>query len=261
MDFSKQKEVGRQAVKKAGVDLEERFERLTLAEKIKKSKHEIVTPADYAAEEQIIDAVQKKFPSHNILSEEAGKVSLEESDFLWVVDPLDGTTNFSIKNPFFAVSVGLFYKKEPILAFVYAPTIDEFFEAEKNEGATLNGEAVKVSKRGEIADSNLAFCHGREKNHLRKSAGIYSRLKLDAHTLRQYGSASLETAFVACGRLEALMIPGVNVWDIAAGVLLVREAGGKVTDFEGKKWNLKSDSILASNGRVHEKVLDCLSDL
>lgn len=257
-DLSNQKSVARKAIKEAGKELKTRFNKLGLPQISKKSKHEIVTPADYAAEEIIIDAIKANFPHHNILSEEAGEVEGQEEDFLWVVDPLDGTTNFSIHNPFFAVSIGVFFKQHPVLAFVYAPMIDELYEAEKGKGATLNGKKIRVSEQDKVGDSRLAFCHGHRKWHLTRTTKIFSKLKLASRTLRQFGSASLETAFVACGRLEALMIPGVNVWDIAAGVLLVREAGGKVTDFEGKPWNLDSADILASNGKIHQEVLKYL---
>lgn len=260
MKFSQEKEIATQIIKQAGEIAKTRFSDLSSLEIAEKSKHEIVTSVDEELEEIIISKLQFEFPEHSILSEEEGEIE-GESEYLWVVDPLDGTTNFSLKNPFFSISIGLFYKKEPVLGFVYAPMTEELYSAQKDKGATLEGEKMAVSEVDAVEDATLAFCHGYEEKYLERAAHLFSELKTDSRTLRQFGAASLETAMTASGRLDAFMIPGVNAWDVAAGALMVREAGGKVTDFEGNNWDLDSPNILASNGAIHKQLIKPLENL
>lgn len=260
MDIKQEKEIATQIIRQAGEIAKTRFADLSALEIAEKSKHEIVTSVDEELEEIIISKLQFEFPEHSILSEEEGEIE-GDSEYLWVVDPLDGTTNFSLKNPFFSISIGLFYKKEPALGFIYAPITEELYSAQKDKTATLEGEKMEVSKLDTIEEATLAFCHGYEEKYLDKATKLYSELKVDSRTLRQFGAASLEMAMVASGRLDAFMIPGVNAWDVAAGVLMVREAGGKVTDFEGNEWDLDSKNILASNGETHQQLLERLQNL
>lgn len=219
-----------------------------------KDQHEIVTKQDYNAEKEIVRVLKKEFPDHGILSEEGGGQK-RESDYLWVVDPLDGTTNYSIKHPLFAVSISLFYKNEVVLGVVFTPYSNELFVAEKGKGAFLGQKRLKVSNRRSIKKSLLTFCHGHKLEDIRRVTKLYQKLKLTGYDLRQLGSASLELGFVADGRTESIVIPGAHSWDVAAGVLLVREAGGKVTDFRGLEWNLKSRDMVASNGKIHSGLL------
>jgi len=222
-----------------------------------KTKHEIATRTDLGAEKIILGLIKKYFPEHQVLSEESGK-NQKKSSYLWVIDPLDGTTNYSMQNPIFSTSIGLFYKNEIILGVVYAPLLGELFVAEKDKRATLNGKKIHVSKTSNFHKSLLTFCHGHREKDIKRAIKAYNFFKLKGFDTRQLGSAALEMCFVAAGRTESIMIPGAHPWDVAAGTLIVREAGGKVTDFQGKDWNLKSSDILASNGKVHHQLLKFL---
>lgn len=258
---NKIKKVAIRAVKKSGKILlceYKSFDRATIR---LKSHHEILTRADLLSEEIIINEIRENFPTHGILSEEKGKIK-SSSDYLWVIDPVDGTTNFSMHNPLWSISLAVAFKNEVILGIVYAPVLNELYIGELSKGARLvspiaplrTGKKIKVSNIEESKVLNT-FCHGREEKYVRKAIKYYQYQKLHALDCRQLGSAALELAYVACGRIESIMIPGANSWDVAAGVLLVREAGGWVTDFSGQEWNLDSRDILASNGKVHKEIL------
>jgi len=248
------------AAKEAGKILLKEFNSLKTVDIHFKDKHEIVTTEDYRAEKIIVKILNSKFSTHSILSEEGGGKK-RKSDYLWVVDPLDGTTNYSIGNPLFAVSVSLFYKKEVILGVVFAPFTKELFVAEKDQGAFLNDKRMRISAKRKLEKSLLTFCHGHKMRDIVRVTRIYQKFKLAGHDLRQLGAASLELGFVADGRTEAIMIPGAHQWDVAAGTLLVREAGGKVTDFQGKEWNLYSKDMIASNGKIHEALIKALKEM
>lgn len=228
-----------------------------------KSSHEIVTQADKKAEKIILSLLKKHSPQYQILSEESG-LHKHKSDWLWVVDPLDGTTNFRVHNPLFSVSIALYYKSEPRLGVVYAPYLDELFVAELGKGAWLNGKKIHVSKTHELAKAFLTYCYGTHPKHMRMAVELYRYFKMKSVDMRQMGSAAIELAWVAAGRTESIVIPGTHPWDAAAGVLLVTEAGGKTTDFQGQPWrfvdkktgkiNLTAD-LLATNGKIHSKIL------
>src|SRR6056297_2515756 len=242
---NKIKKVAKQATLEAGEELLKRYKKFNRKETELKSTHEILTKADLAAEKIILKHLKQNFPDHKILSEEAGETK-NKSDYLWVVDPLDGTTNFSMHNPIWGVSIGLFYKNEVQLGLIYAPFLNELYIAEKGKGAKLNNKKIKVSntKEGKVIH---AFCHSNKQKDIKKAISYYKKQKLSNLDCRQLGSASLELAYIACGRIESITIPGANSWDVAAGALLVKEAGGKVTNFNNKNWNLKSQDLIASN--------------
>lgn len=249
----KVKKVAIRAVKKAGRELLCRFKKFNRNEIKMKSAHEILTRADLASEKIIIGEIRRNFPEHRILSEEKGKLK-GDSDYLWIIDPLDGTTNFSMHHPLWSISAAVTYGDDIILGIIYAPFLGELFVARKGKGAVLNGKKIKVSKiKG--AKALHTFCHGRSNKHIEKALAYLSRQKLDGFDCRQLGSAAIELGFLSAGRTESIMIPGVNAWDVAAGALIVREAGGRVTDFSGSEWNLKSKDILASNGAMHKELL------
>jgi myo-inositol-1(or 4)-monophosphatase len=248
------------AAKKAGAYLLENFHRNRRAKVFFKSKHEIATAADLGAEKIILGLIKKNFSDHAILSEEAGK-NTRKSDYLWVVDPLDGTTNYSMQNPLFCISIALFYKNEIILGVIYAPAMKELYIAEKSRGATLNGKRIHVSQTNDIHKSLITFCHGHRTNDIKRAAKSYVYFKLKGFDTRQLGSAALELGFVASGRTESIMIPGAHPWDVAAGVLIVREAHGQTTDYSGKEWHLKSKDMLASNGKIHKELLKFLKKI
>lgn len=217
----------------------------------------IVTSTDTRAESIIKKALAKSFPTYSFIGEESGAED-KGSDFVWVVDPLDGTTNFVIKNPFFAVSIGLAYRKRPILGVVHYPFQDETFCATRGEGAYLNDKPIKVSRRSKLETSVITFCHGRDRNSVAQMIEIFGRLKTINDRVRQVGAASLELCYVACGRTDCFVMPGAHAWDVAAGAVIVREAGGRVSDLQGTRFNTRSKSVLAANPDLHKKTLALL---
>lgn len=255
------KQVAIKAALAGGDELLKRFEKFERRDIRFKKKHEILTSADLASEKKIISIVRKNFKNHNILSEEAGALK-NDSPYLWIIDPLDGTTNFSMHNPLWCVSIGVAFKKEVILGVIYIPFLNELYVAVKNQGAwfikpslSLKVKQIKVSTFS--ADKALhTFCHGNTQKDIKIALKYHSYQKLNNFDCRQLGSAAAELAFVSAGRTESIVIPGAKPWDIAAGVLLVREAGGKVSDIEGNFWNIDSRGVVASNNKVHKQVLN-----
>lgn len=252
--MKKFKAVASVAARKAGDYLLKEFRNYQRPPVVKKTHHEILTKFDTQAEKIILRLIKKNFPEHSVLSEEAGQET-KKSDYLWAVDPLDGTTNFSMYNPIWSVSIGLFYRHEPILGVIYAPVIKGLWLAEKGRGIHLNQRKAKVSLNGQLENSILTFCHGSTDEAVARSVKLFDYFKIKALAMRQLGSAAWEFSLVAMGGTEAIMIPGARVWDVAAGALMVREAGGRVTDFLGKEWDLTSPDILASNGAIHNQLL------
>lgn len=258
------KNVAVKAAQKAGDYLVKEFNKGIINWELKQS-HEIVTRADVNSEKIIFDILKRTTPDFEILGEESGLLA-KKSDYLWVVDPLDGTTNFRVHSPLFSVSIALYYKKQPLVAVVYAPYLKEMFTAEKGHGAYMNGKRLKVSNTKDIKKSFLTYCHGSEGKHIKRAVELYKYFKLNSIDMRQLGSAAIELAWVASGRVESIVIPGVKPWDAAAGILLVREAGGLATDFNNKEWSIYDPKgkimmnidLLATNGKVHRAILNKL---
>jgi myo-inositol-1(or 4)-monophosphatase len=250
------KKVAVAAARAAGQFLATEFKTFKRSDVKIKGYTQLVSYADKQAEKIIIDLIKKNFPDHHILSEETGD-NLKKSDYFWIIDPLDGTTNFSFHFPAFAVSIGLAYKGEIILGVVYLPLFKEMFVAQRGKGAYLNNKKIKVSKVGPKRAFHT-FCHGGKKADVQRAVDFYAYLKPRDFDIRQLGAASLELAYVACGRTDSIFIPGAKPWDVAAGTLLVSEAGGKVTDTDKTDWDLKSRDMLATNRLVHEDVLKIL---
>lgn len=220
-----------------------------------KSRYEIVTPVDKGAEKIIFNFIKKKYPDHQFFGEEGGK-SRNKSDFLWIVDPLDGTANFVMKNPLFCTSISLLWHKQPLLSVIYIPYLKELFFALKGKGAFLNTKKIRVSKVNSLKESLIIFCHGHRRTEQQKIIKIYQTFKLKVGNLRQLGSAGLEFAWVASGRAEAFLMASSRPWDLVAGTLLVKEAKGRVTDFKGKDWNFKNiKGVVASNDQIHQNLL------
>jgi myo-inositol-1(or 4)-monophosphatase len=213
----------------------------------------LVTKYDLESEKIIIGGIKRKYPRHNILSEEAGLMN-RGSGYTWIIDPLDGTGNFTRKNPFFSISIALSYQNEIVLGIVYAPHLDEMYTAERGNGAFLNGSPISVSKAGNLNESSIVSCEGSDRSVLR-SARLYHGIRPLVMDMRKLGSAAIESAWVACGRAEAYVATKINPWDVAAGIILVEEAGGKVTDFKGRRWDLKKSDLVLSNGLIHERLL------
>jgi myo-inositol-1(or 4)-monophosphatase len=246
-------------IKKTGLELLKIFQSGKKNHLKFKSKHEIATSADFIAEKIILQKLKTLTPSWRIISEEKGD-NKKTSDYLWTVDPLDGTTNFYMGNPLFGVQIALLYKKEPVMAWVYAPAINEFYFTEKNKGAYLNNERIKVSQNN-FSQALLTYCHGSQESQIKQALKIYQYFKLKSFDIRQLGSAALEFGWVAKGRTDCYISPSANPWDICPGVLLVKEAGGTVYDFKGKPWHFGSKNVLASNGVIYKNILRFLQKL
>jgi len=240
-------EVAMDAAREAGEILREEFARPVRISY--KGDVDIVTQADERSERAIVAKLRKHFPLHAIVAEEGGGTE-SESAFRWHVDPLDGTTNFAHGYPCFAVSIGLEQAGELMAGVVYQPVSGELFSAAKGKGAFLNGKAIRVSAIDTLAASLLVTGFPSVKRTQNPNIHYYWDFTLRSHGVRRDGSAALDLAAVACGRFEGFWEFGLHSWDTAAGVLLVREAGGSVKRFDGKDYQLGDRELLASNDRV-----------
>jgi myo-inositol-1(or 4)-monophosphatase len=230
---------------------------------------DIVTAADRAAEKLIRTRLGEAFPEHGVYGEEGTRERMD-GEFRWYVDPLDGTTNFAHGFPQFCVSLGLEQRTAGMKAdedgtlvagVIYDPLRDELFTAERGQGTQLNGKPAKVSRNAELAEALLGTGFPSRKRHASPNIHFYQEFTLRSHGVRRAGSAALDLAYVACGRMDAFWEFNLNPWDTAAGILLVEEAGGRVTDFAGRRFQLKSDEILASNGLIHEELIGMFEDM
>jgi myo-inositol-1(or 4)-monophosphatase len=215
---------------------------------------DLVTEADRASEALITKRIRERWPGHNIIGEE-GTRSEQGSEYRWYVDPLDGTTNFAHGFPVFCVSLALEYRDERVWAVIFDPTREEMFTAEKGGGAFLNGQPIHVSSIGNLAECLVATGFPSHKRHKNPNIFFYHQITLKTHGVRRAGSAALDLCDVACGRFDGFWEFNLNPWDTAAGVLIVQEAGGRVTRFDGQSFRIDSRETLASNGRVHEALL------
>ena len=242
-----------QIAREAGALLMEFFRQRVTVEY--KGEADLVTVADRKSELLIRERLLERWPSFDILGEEGG-LQDTGSDYRWYVDPLDGTTNFAHGFPVFCVSMGLEYKGERIAGVIYDPTRDELFAAERGGGAFLNQQPIRVSKVARLAECLVATGFPSHKRHKNPNIFFYHQITLHTHGVRRAGSAALDLCYVACGRLDGFWEFNLNPWDTAAGVLMVAEAGGKVSDFKGGPFQLDSRETLASNGLVHEQLLN-----
>jgi myo-inositol-1(or 4)-monophosphatase len=245
-------EVAIEIAQEAGTILREEFSRPPQIS-YKDNEVDLVTQADKRSEKAIVSRINEYFPGHSIAAEEGGGHE-SDTEFLWHVDPLDGTTNFAHGYPCFCVSLGLAQRDGLIAAVIYNPISDELFAAERGKGATLNGKTISVSKNATLSTSLL--CTGFPVHNRKGSPNLlyYGEFTMRSHGVRRDGSAALDLASVAAGRFDAFWEFGLQKWDTAAGVLLVEEAGGKVSDFAGEKYRLGGPLILASNGLIHEEM-------
>jgi myo-inositol-1(or 4)-monophosphatase len=223
-----------------------------------KGLRDIVTDADLAAEAAIVQTIRSRFPDHALLTEEGGK-STGDADYVWVVDPLDGTTNYSRRFPIFSVSIGLLHKGELTAGVVYDPLADRLFSAERGRGATLNGTPLHVSHIDQLGSTVVGLDWARSQDDRREIVARLARVALACGTLRGIGSAALGLCYVAAGWLDAYFHVGLKPWDMAAGLLLIEEAGGRVSDVQGGPWQPWIQHVLVSNGRVHQALLDTMN--
>jgi myo-inositol-1(or 4)-monophosphatase len=219
-----------------------------------KGDADLVTKADRASEKLIVERIRQQWPEHDLIGEEGSRRETG-SDYRWYIDPLDGTTNFAHGFPVFCVSMGLEYKGELIAGVVYDPTRDEMFAAEKGSGSLLNGSPIHVSTIARLKESLVATGFPSHKRHKNPNIHFYHQITLRSHGVRRAGSAALDLCYLASGRYDAYWEFNLNSWDTAAGVLLVQEAGGKVTNFTGGPFNIDSKQVLGSNTLLHDELL------
>ena len=253
--------------REAGALLREYYHRGVTAEY--KGDVDLVTEADRASEKLIVARLKEQLPEHGVYGEEGSRQGLD-SEFRWYIDPLDGTTNFAHGFPAFCVVLGCEQRKPGLKAdedgvmvagVIYDPLRDEMFSAAKGQGATLNGKPIHVSKVKKLQESLVATGFPSQKRHLSPNVHFYQEFTLRSHGVRRAGSAALDLAYVACGRLEAFWEIKLNPWDTSAGYLLVEEAGGKITHFDGSKFTLDSREVFASNGLIHAEMQQLFEDM
>lgn len=218
----------------------------------------LVTEIDKKSEEMIIRKIKQRYPHHDFLAEESGSHE-QRSDYKWVIDPLDGTTNFTHGFPMFCVSIALEVKGEVVLGVVYDPNADELYSAEKGKGATLNGKPIRVSTVSKLIESILVtgfpYTIKDDPDEILRHFGNFL---VEAQAIRRLGSAALDLCYVAAGRLDGFWESSLNPWDMAAGVLIVEEAGGKFTDYRGFPSSIYKKQLLATNGLIHEHMVGIL---
>jgi myo-inositol-1(or 4)-monophosphatase len=226
-----------------------------------KGDFDLVTEADRASEKLVVERLRSHFPSHGIVAEEGGGHE-SSSEFRWYVDPLDGTTNFAHGFPMFNVTLGLEHAGEMIAGVVHDPIRGEMFAAERGSGAWLNNRRIHVSKAERLADSLASTGFPSRKRHANVNIHFYHQMAMASHGVRRTGSAAIDLAYVACSRLDAFWEFGLNPWDMAAGILLVTEAGGRVSDMNGALHAIPgSRHILADNGAIHDEIVDLFGEI
>ncbi len=218
-----------------------------------------VTEADHASEKAIFEVIKNDFPDHFILSEEAGEIKMD-SNYKWIIDPIDGTINFANGIPICCVSIGLEFEGKIIMGAVFNPLMNEFYFAEKGKGATLNDKGISVGGKSKVVDSCLVT--GFPYTYLDTPNGplqVFEKLIRKGVPVRRLGSAAIDLCWVACGRFDGFYEHKLQAWDSAAGFLMVEEAGGKVTDFKGDYYSVYQPHILATNGKIHDEMLGILN--
>ena len=247
-----------ETAREAGQLLLEKFGRITAV--TKKGDINLVTEADLASEALIIERIKSHHPKHAILAEEAGDaVVVDGSDvWKWVIDPLDGTTNYAHGYPCFAVTLALEHDGDVVVGVTFDPTRGELFAAEKGHGATLNGKAIRPSSTERLSESLI--CTGFPYDFKRKDdfARHLTGFLLSSRGVRRDGSAAIDLAYVACGRFDGFWEEGLNPWDMAAGKLLIEESGGWITGYGGEPFSIYRPPVVASNGRIHNEMREIL---
>jgi myo-inositol-1(or 4)-monophosphatase len=226
----------------------------------KEGINNLVTEADHAAEKAIMDVIKSAFPDHYILSEEAGDLK-QDSNYKWIIDPIDGTVNFAHGIPLNCVSIAIEHHGEIIMGAVYNPHMNEFYFAEKGKGATLNDKPIRVSEETKVIKACLVT--GFPYTYINMENGplqIFQRFVTKGVPVRRLGSAAIDLCWVAAGRFDGFYEHKLEAWDSAAGYLIVEEAGGKVTDHEGNKFSVYQHKVLATNGKIHDEMVEVINN-
>jgi myo-inositol-1(or 4)-monophosphatase len=226
----------------------------------KKGDINLVTEADLASEKLIIERIRSYYPKHAILAEESGDAVLLDgvNTWKWIIDPLDGTTNYAHGYPCFCVTIALEHDGEIVIGVTFDPTRNELFAAEKGKGATLNNKPIRVSDTEKLSESLIVTGFPYNFKEKENFARHLTDFLLHSRGVRRDGSAAIDMAYVACGRFDGFWEEGLNPWDVAAGLLLIEEAGGQVTYYNGEKYNIYSPPICGSNGLIHREMLEVL---
>lgn len=225
----------------------------------KKGPNDLVTDADLESQQQIVAAIREKYPDHAVMAEEEGLHSEESTRCQWIIDPLDGTTNFAHGIPIFAVSIAFAHENTTRVGVVLNPISGELFTAVEGRGAAVNNSTAAVSPESEISESLLVTGFPYDFQPIVQTVmERFQKCLLSARGIRRLGAAALDLCYVACGRFEGFWEQGLKPWDTAAGALIVREAGGRVTDFSGNPHNPDKNEILATNGRIHDTICSLL---
>lgn len=249
-----------QAARNAGDVMLQYLDRLDRVRVKEKSINDLVSEVDLKAEQIIISTIHKAYPNHSILAEETGEQRLKEDDYLWIIDPLDGTTNYLHGFPQFAVSIALAFKGKIEHGLIYDPFKKEVFSASRGRGAQLNANRIRVSSATQLSKSLLGTgIPSRNKDTLEKYMQTFGDICLSSAGIRRAGAGALDLAYVASGRLDGFWEYGLKPWDIAAGSLLVTEAGGLISDMNNQGDYLKSGNVVAGNTKIHSALIDIVS--
>lgn len=248
-----------ETAREAGNILLEKFGRITKI--TMKGDINLVTEADLASEALIIERIKTYHPKHAILAEESGEAIVLGGDttWKWIIDPLDGTTNYAHGYPCFAVTIALEHQGEVVVGVTFDPTRNEMFAAEKGRGATLNGKDIKVSATQELAASLIVTGFPYDFKRKDDFARHLTAFLMQSRGVRRDGSAAIDMAYVACGRFDGFWEEGLNPWDMAAGKLMIEEAGGIITNYNGDPFSIYNPPVVASNGRIHKEMLAILT--
>jgi myo-inositol-1(or 4)-monophosphatase len=252
------KETLYEAAKAAGAVIQSYFQGVFTIES-KDRINDLVTEVDKHSETAIINIIKRDFPEHSIISEEVGEL-MQDSEYQWIIDPIDGTVNFAHGIPICCVSIGLRHNGKMQMGVVYNPMMNEFFFAERGKGAFLNNQPIHVSKKSDFKTACLVtgfpYKWPETKEHPIK---VFERMILQGLPVRRLGSAAIDLCWVACGRFDGFWEYNLNSWDVAAGYLIVREAGGRISNFDGTETTVFEKETLATNGLIHEEMLKIIN--
>lgn len=247
-----------ETAREAGQILLEKFGRkINIA---KKGDIDLVTEADLASEKSIIERIKSYYPKHSILAEESGEAIVKggDSSWKWIIDPLDGTTNFAHGYPCWCVTLALEHDGEIVIGVTFDPTRNELFAAEKGNGATLNNKPIRVSETEKLSEALIITGFPYDFKQREDFAKHLTQFLLKSRGVRRDGSAAIDMAYVACGRFDGFWEEGLNPWDVAAGTLLIEEAGGRVSYYDDSKFSIYKPPICADNGLIHDEMLEIL---